>query len=191
MANTSPRPPPPGGDPAPAGPWSTGAGQWASDSRPAGYAPTGPVERPGPIQTAVMLMRLGAVLSAIGVLVAFLQTDAIRDAIREADSGLTESEVDNGVTGYLVVVVVTGLVAIGLWLWMAAANGEGKRWARTLATVLGGLSILFTLLGFAQDGATALSVALSLVSLALAAVILWMLWRPESTAYYDRMSGPR
>ena len=193
MANTSPTPPPPPGDgpPQAPGPWGPDAGQWSSDSQPGGYAPTGPAEQPGPIRTAVMLMRLGAVLSAIGVLVTFLQTDAIRDAVEEADRSLSESDVDSVVAFTLGFAVVVGLVSIGLWLWMAAANGQGKRWARTVATVLGGISIVLTLLSFSQDGTTTLNVVVSLVSLALAAVILWMLWRPESTAYYDRMSGPR
>jgi hypothetical protein len=177
-------PPPPGGDAlAPPGPWAT-------DARPVG-APAPP--RPSAPQTilnAVKLMYVGAGLTALGIILTFVQTDAIRDAIRDSDSSLSESDLDSAVAGFVAVSVVAGLVSIGLWVWMAMANGQGKSWARIVATVLGGLNIVFTLLGMTQGGSTGLSTALSLIGLVLAAVILWLLWRPESTAYYEAV-GPR
>jgi hypothetical protein len=68
---------------------------------------------------------------------------------------------------------------------MAVKNGQGRSWARVVATVLGALSILFNLFGLAGGGATAASLVFSLVSLALAAAILFLLYRPESTRFYD------
>ena len=70
-------------------------------------------------------------------------------------------------------------------MWMAIKNGQGRSWARVVACVLGGLNILFTLLSFA-GGTTALyRLVFSLVGVALAGVILYLLYRPESTRYYD------
>lgn len=183
---TDPTPPPPG----PAGPWPSDApaaqpGPWASDYR---SPVAGPVAKPQTIVNAVKLMYLGAVLTAVGVLATLLQVDTIRDTIEDNDSSLTSSEVDSAVAFTIGFVIVSALISIGLWLWMASANGQGKSWARVVATVLGGLNILFTLLGVVSGGSTPLSLLISVISLALSAYILWLLWRPESTRYYEAMS---
>jgi hypothetical protein len=68
---------------------------------------------------------------------------------------------------------------------MAVKNGQGRSWARVVATVLGALNILFTLFGLVGETATSLTVVMSLISLALAGVILFLLFRPESSRFYD------
>ena len=72
---------------------------------------------------------------------------------------------------------------------MAVKNGQGRSWARVVATVLGGLSVLSTLSNLAQGNTTALSLVLSLVGIVLAAVILWFLYRPESSRFYTARSS--
>lgn len=183
---TDPTPPPPG----PPGQWPSDApaaqpGPWASDYRsPA----AGPMAKPQTILQAVKLMYVGAGLTVLGVLASLLQVDTIRDSIEDSDSSLTSSEVDSAVAFTMAFIVVTALIGVGLWLWMASANGNGKSWARVVATVLGGLNILFTLLGVVSGGSTPLSLLISVVNLVLAGYILWLLWRPESTQYYEAMS---
>lgn len=172
--------PPPG---APAGPW-------ASDTSPTPVGVgTADGTRPAPIALAVKLMYAGAALSAIGALLTLLQRSAIEDSILDADSSLTESELDSAVAVAMAFGVVIGLIGAGIWLWMASANGRGRRWARTVASVLGGLNVLFTLLGLAgMNSSTGLSNVMSMVSAVLAAVIIYLLWRPESTRFYDARS---
>jgi hypothetical protein len=149
-----------------------------------------PAEQPPSIRKAVRLMWAGAALSAIGIILTFLQTDEIKDAIRDEDSSLTAEEVDDALAFALTLTVVIGLIAIGLWLWMASANGKGKPWARTVATVFGGLNLLFFLLGLVQGQTTALGIVLGLISVALAAVILFFLYQEDSNRYYD-LNSPR
>ncbi len=81
--------------------------------------------------------------------------------------------------------MVAGLIGVGLWVWMAVKNGQGRSWARVVATVLGALNIVFTLFGLAGGTATPVTLVSSLVSLVLAGVILYLLYRPESTRFYD------
>ena len=119
------------------------------------------------------------------MLLTFTQIDAIRDAIEDSDDTLTSSEVDTLVNVSIGSAVVAGLVGVGLWVWMAVKNGQGRSWARVVATVLGALNIVFTLLGLAGGTATAVTLVSSLVSLVLAGVILYLLYRPESTRFYD------
>lgn len=157
---------------------------------PSWPATAGAEEQPPSIRKAVRLMWAGAALTALGILLNFFMTDEIKDAIRDADSSLTSSEVDDRLAFFLTIGVVFGLIAIGLWLWMASANGQGKPWARTVATVLGGLNVLFFLLGLAQGGNTALGIVLGLISVALAATILFFLYQEDSNRYYD-LHSPR
>ena len=91
----------------------------------------------------------------------------------------------------LLALVVIGLMAILLWVWMAETNRRGKSWARIVATILGALNIVFTLVGLLLGGNSGLVVAFSMVSAALAAVILYLLYRPDSSAYYEAVSDIR
>jgi hypothetical protein len=149
-----------------------------------GYAPV-QVDQPPAIRNAVRLMYLGAVLSLIGVVLTPLQTDAIREAVEDSDSSLTASEVDTVVSFSIGMAVFSGLVGVGLWVWMAIKNGQGRSWARVVATVLGGINIVLTLFTLAGGQATGLTTFVSLLGVALAAVILVLLYRPESSRYYD------
>jgi hypothetical protein len=85
------------------------------------------------------------------------------------------------------VAVIIGLISVGLWVWMAVMNRKGRSWARIVATVLGGLNIVFTVIGLTQD--VGIGTIVNIVTIVLAAAILWLLYRPESSAYYAAMSG--
>jgi hypothetical protein len=179
----------PGGDGTPGQ-----VGPWASDNlppHPMSYAAPMDMEQPPSIRLAVRLMWVGAALGLLGALLTLTQTDAIRDAVEDSDSSLTASEVDTVVNVIVASGMVIGLIGVGLWLWMASANGQGKSWARVVATVLGGLNIVGTLFGLTGPGATAASTGTALVGLALAIMILVLLYRPDSSRYYEFKSAER
>jgi hypothetical protein len=177
--SSGPAPEPPGS----AGPWGDPAqqNQWA----PPPYQPVTPVEQPQSIRNAVRLMWVGAAISGIGIIVAFTQSGELRDQLREADDTLTADELDTAVAVGLTFIGIVGVISIALWLWMAATNGQGRSWARTVATVLGGLNVVFTGLSFFGDQLTPLNAVFSVLGIALAVTILVLLYRPESNAYYD------
>ncbi len=144
-----------------------------------------PAGEPAPpaIATAVKLMQAGAALSVIGLVIGLATSGGLKSAIRKANPKLTAVQVSHGATFIVVTALITGLIGAGLWLWMARANGRGKRWARILATVFFVISTLNTVTSFAQPAAVLnkiLGVAVWLVG--LGAIIL--LWRPEASAYY-------
>jgi hypothetical protein len=149
------------------------------------YAAPPDVAQPPSVLLAVRLMYVGAVLSLVGLLTTVTRTDAIRDAVEDSDSSLSESEIDTAVSVGIGFAVVVGLVGVGLWIWMAVTNGHGYSWARVVATVFGCLNVGFTLLGLGRPEATGLSNAIGLFGVALAIVILVLLWRPESSRYYE------
>lgn len=165
----------------PSGPWSD----------PADWPPAEGVadEQPKSIRLAVRLMYVGAAFSLVNILAAFIQSDEIRDGIRDSDSSLTESELDSAVTAVLTIAGIVGVIAIGLWIWMATTNGQGKAWARTTATVLGGLNVLFTLIGFVGGQLTPLAVGVSVISIGLAVSIIVLLYKSDASRYYDLKSA--
>lgn len=209
MSDQYPPPPPPGeptgpGTPPPPGGSAPQYGTPAPAENPYGapppapaygYAPqAGPVTRPKPMDTAVLLMRVGAVLSLVSLVLSFVFAGDIREQATQAlqDSGQTVDQtlIDSAVTIGIAVAVVFGLLGAGLWLFMAWANGKGKSWARIVATILFALSFVTFLIGLAQP-APLLSRVLSIVSIALGGYIVYLLWRKESSEFYAASNAPR
>jgi hypothetical protein len=162
-----------------------------------GYqAPTarGPVSQPASIALAVKLMYAGAALSLLGIVVTFWSRDTIRETVQKASNDsatpMTSTQVDAAVAVAVGIGVFSGLIGVALWLWMAFANGRGRKWARVVATVFFGLSVLFTLGSLVQKPPV-LSLVLGLVSLLLGAYIIVLLYKRESTEYYEAQSAPR
>jgi hypothetical protein len=153
-----------------------------------------PVAQPASIATAVKLMYVGAALSLLGLLSTVLMRSAIRDAVQKASdtstTHLTSAQVDTAVSLAVGAAVVSGLIGIALWLWMASANGKGRKWARVVATVFFAFNVVGTVTSLAQHPPV-LSLVISLVSLVLGAYIIYLLYRPESTEYYAAQSAPR
>jgi hypothetical protein len=153
----------------------------------AGPAAAASVERPSSVTRAVQLMYVGAILSALGIVVAWLTKSELTDQIAAAGPSLSPENVDSAVTISLAVGTVIGLVGVALWVWMAAANGAGRSWARVLATVLGALGVLSAV--FSLMTATGITVVLQVLSLVLAVAILVLLWRPASSAFFQARSA--
>jgi hypothetical protein len=151
--------------------------------------------QPSSIRLAVRLMWAGAALSVVSLIVTLATLDSlksdIRDSLRKSDANYTQSSLDAAYSIAIGGAVFAALVGVGLWLWMAWKNGEGRRWARVVATVLGGINLLSTLYTLTAGRSTAASMVLAVVNLVLAAVILVLLWRKESSDFYSARSQPR
>ena len=167
-------------------------GQGGAPGYPQGGGPgSGPVAQPSSMQRAVLLMRVGAGLSLLNVIVGLITLGSIKDNIKQRlinDGNYTQSNLDTAYNVAVVVVIVLGVLATALWLWMAAANGAGRKWARIVATVLGGFSILGLITTFAQGQQTAVGDIFTVVISILAVVILVLIWSKESSAYYEAKS---
>jgi hypothetical protein len=148
---------------------------------------------PAPVLTAVKVMYAGAAVSAVDLIIglALIIVD-IKAAARGRFLGQSLAAQKPLV---IMLWIVFSLVMIGLWLWMARANGQGRNWARILSTVLFGLATLQLRGDFTQPvshagfgvtvlyyGGTALFVAAWLVGVAA----VWLLWRPASSAFFKQ-----
>jgi len=103
-------------------------------------------------------MWAGAALSALSLVVTLATLGSLKDQIREQlaeqDTKVTEDAVNASYTAGIAFAVILGILGILLWLLMAWKNGQGRSWARIVATILAGLNVLLTLGGFAIGGAT-------------------------------------
>ncbi|KQR11910.1 hypothetical protein [Cellulomonas sp. Leaf334] len=147
------------------------------------------VDRPSSVTRAVQLMYVGAALSVVGIIVAWATRSQLSDQLAAASPTLSPDDVESATTISLAFATVVGLVGVGLWLWMAAANGAGKSWARVLATVFGGLGVLSSV--YSLTTGTGITIAMQVVSLVLAVTILVLLWRPASSEYFRARSAPQ
>jgi hypothetical protein len=155
-------------------PYPTGGGSNQMAQRP---------PAPQSIQNAVKLMYAGAALSAISLIVGLATVGQLKSAIKKADPSFTASQVHSAETVGVATVVIFGLIGIGLWVWMARANGAGKSWARVVASVLFGISTLELLLSGVRANSTFDLIFEGLVWLiGLGAIVF--LYRRDSSEYY-------
>jgi hypothetical protein len=137
---------------------------------------------------AVRLMYLGAAMELCTLITIVLTLDGLKSAIVQRDPHYTAAEWHAEVHGHVVPLEISAVIATGVWLWLAWANGRGHRWARAGFAVLFGITTVSLLNGIAQDAATyapadlIAGVVLCLVALATLALI----FNRESGPHYER-----
>jgi hypothetical protein len=160
--------------------------------------PAADVTPPATMQWAVKLMLAGAAVSTVYLVFALIVTASIKsslvrwNATEPKAKQLTASQVNSLATYYIVSTIIIGLIAIGLWLWMARMNSAGRSWARIAATVLFVLWSYYTYVSIGQThGAATLitSTVIVLVTWLIGLAALFLLWRPASSAFYKAQSS--
>jgi hypothetical protein len=145
-------------------------------------------EAPQPVLQAVKLMYVGAAVSTVSLIISLVDIGGTKSAIRKARPSLTAAQVNQLNTFIISLAVVSGVVGIALWLWMARANGQGKSWARILSTVLFGLTTL-DLIGVFSQPKTVLGLIFPVLTWLVGLGAVWLLWRPDSSAFF-KPRGP-
>jgi peptidoglycan/LPS O-acetylase OafA/YrhL len=136
-------------------------------------------------------MWVGAALSVLSIAVTFLGVEDIREqVVEQADNSLSADERDRAVSLTLTVVGLLGLLTAAVWLWMAIANAEGRRWARRTATALGIAYVVSATVRFVAQDEPWPQLALAAVTVALVVAILALLYRTDASRYFDDMSSP-
>jgi len=138
---------------------------------------------PPSVANAVKLMYAGAAVSAVSLIISLADISGTKTAIRKARPNLTATQVSQLNTFIISLAIVSGLIGIGLWLWMARANNQGKNWARIVSTVLFGLATL-DLVGVFSQPKTLLGLIFPVLTWLVGLGAIWLLWRPDSTAFF-------
>jgi hypothetical protein len=152
----------------------------------------GPTAPPVTVQRAIMLMYGGAATSTVYLIAALATMGSLKSALVNADKTakhpLTASQINGEATGYIIYVVFVAVVAIALWLWMARVNGQGKNWARVTATVLFCLWTVNTVSTVAQTRLV-LALVFPVIAWLFGLGAMFLLWRPDSTAFFKLQSS--
>jgi hypothetical protein len=143
---------------------------------------------PAPLLMAVRLMYVGAALSVVELIVGLATLGSLKAAILKDHPGYTNAQLNDAKASLLAATVLFGVVAVGLWIWMARANGAGKGWARIVASILFVLGTL-DLFGEGAQAHAAVSLVFGLLVwiAGLGAIIL--IWRGDSRRYFAAVSG--
>jgi len=138
---------------------------------------------PGSVLTAVRLMYAGAAVSLVNVVVSLAAINQIKTAF-EAQHPLAENAAQGVAVLAAAVVIISGVVAIGVWLKLASASRRGRSWARTAGTILFGLDTLAVLGTLGRAGIPATK-TFGVLTWLIGLITVISLWRRESGAYFD------
>jgi hypothetical protein len=152
---------------------------------PSSAKPVEPERPPAPqsVANAVKLMYAGAAVSTVSLIVSLVDISGTKAAIRKARPSLTVAQVNQLNTFIISLAIISGVIGIALWLWMARANGQGRNWARIVSTVLFGLATL-DLFGVVSQPKTLLGLVFPLLTWLIGAGAVFLLWRGESTTFF-------
>ena len=100
------------------------------------------IQPPRSVLTAVKLMYAGAALSSLLLIITLVTVGSLKAAIAARHPGYTAAQLHAAEIAGVAGAVIGGLIEIGLWLWMAWANGRGRGWARVVSAVFFGINTL-------------------------------------------------
>jgi hypothetical protein len=138
---------------------------------------------PPSVVNAVKLMYAGAAVTTVSLLVSLVNLSGTKAAIKKAKPSWTAAQVNSFDRFIIITAVVSGLIGIALWLWMARASGQGRSWARVVSSVLFGLATL-DLIGVFSEPTTALGLVFPLLTWLIGLGAVFLLWRRDSTEFF-------
>jgi hypothetical protein len=148
---------------------------------------TGPeqvrTDPPSSVVMAVRLMYAGAAITAIGVMISIIAVLTGQDSLRASHPDATVAQLHATQNALIAVAVISGLLEIGAWIFMARLNRAGLKWARVVATVLFGLGTLNLILRVSGGGGVS-NLVYTVVTWLAGAGAVYFLWQRESNAYF-------
>jgi hypothetical protein len=142
------------------------------------------MERPTTVRAGIGALVASLVLGLIASIVSFSDIDTLIDQSLQTntDPAITEDVIRSGI----IIGAVIGLIVVGLqilFLWFA---WKGRNWARIVLWVLGGLFVLFTLVGLGLEtaGTSGFLTSLTWFELILTVVGIVLLALKPSNEWY-------
>jgi hypothetical protein len=146
-----------------------------------------PGSAPESVRRAAVVMYVGAAASLISIVVDFTARHIIRAQLLANNHKLTATQLNNGEHAVVAGLALGGLIAAGLWIWMAISCKAGKAWARIVSTVLFCIATIQVLGGLKAPFGAGVRIA-GLVVWVIGLVAIVLLWQRESTAYFKGAS---
>lgn len=138
---------------------------------------------PSSVKNAIRAMYAGAAATIVGVIIEILTVGATKTAIEKRSPHLTASQVSSTQHVLIIGFVISGLIAVAAWIFIARACQNGNNWARITGTVLFAVATVDTIVSATAPVASPVKAWWPVIWLAgLAAVIF--LWQRASTAFF-------
>jgi|SRR5579859_92117 hypothetical protein len=138
---------------------------------------------PPSVLNAVKLMYVGAAVSTVSLVITLADIGGLKTAIKKAKPTWTATQVNQYDRFIVSLAIVSGLIGVGLWLWMSWANKNGKSWARIVSTVLFCLATL-DLVGVFGQPDTAIGLVFPVLTWLVGLGAVFLLWRPDASAFF-------
>jgi hypothetical protein len=143
---------------------------------------------PATMRKAVRFMLAGAAITAVFAVFEVIATIVDKNSIDINGKPPTSSQL----TTAIIFLIVSYIVYILLWVLMARFNRAGMKWARIVASVLFAISTfqLYETIDSLHGGqvitaADIIFIIITLASWAVGVGAIAMLWRPDSSAYFQ------
>ncbi|HMD23622.1 MAG TPA: hypothetical protein VKH61_05935 [Streptosporangiaceae bacterium] len=120
--------------------------------------------RPRAVRAAVTLMLAGAAAELAALLTIIATLSSVRAVVAARDTAAVHA-----LLVHQVAVLVAAPVAVGLWLWLAWANGRGEDWARLVSVAC------FMLMSLSVIGVLAQNAVAFAPASMIAAAVVWIL----------------
>jgi hypothetical protein len=145
------------------------------------------IEPPSSVQNAVKLMYAGAAVEVVAIIIGLLSRASLKSSILARHPDFTTRQLHAAEAAGLVVTVIGGVIAIGLWIWMAWANGQGRNWARVVSAVFFGINTLGLIVSLAARSSVAeMHTAGSIIG----GVVIWLIGLAAIVLIFNKKSGP-
>jgi hypothetical protein len=141
---------------------------------------------PPSVMNAVKLMYVGAAISTVSLVVTLADVSGVKSAIKKAKPTWTAAQVNSYDRFIISLAIVSGLIGIGLWLWMARANLRGKNWARIVSSILFALATL-DLFGVFTEPKTVLGLVFPVLTWLVGVGTIILLGRKDNIDFYQPM----
>jgi len=137
--------------------------------------------RPRAVRAAVTLMLAGAAAELAALITVAVTSGAVRAAVAARYPAAVQAA-----TVHQIAVLIGAPFAIGIWLWLAWANGKGQDWARVLSAACFGLITLSVLFSLAQDAAifAPADLAVGVIEWAIGLTSVVLIFTPAAGRYY-------
>lgn len=145
---------------------------------------------PRSVVRAIQLMYVGAAAELVALVVDLIFVGSLRADIKRQYPHYTSLQLNHAEDARVAFLVLAALVAAGLWLWMARANGRGRGWARTVSAVFFGIGILDLVVQLATVHTPATLTVDGVIAL-IGLVVIVLVFRKESGPFYRQPLAPR
>jgi hypothetical protein len=138
---------------------------------------------PPSVQNAVKLMYVGAAVSTVSLVISLINIGGTKSAIRKARPTLTAAQVNQLNHFIILVAVISGVLGVALWLWMARVSSQGRNWGRIVSSVLFALATV-DLWGVLSQPKTVLGLIFPILTWLVGLGAIIFLWRRESSEFF-------